>query len=487
MTERALKPAREERRQGRGRGRPPSILFRLVLGYTAATLVMLSLVAALMHEGLKRNFETEDAELLSDSVTTVRHLVGEQPENLHEVKEMILESAAGHQLEKQYGRLLDSSGKVLVETPGAGDLLPPAEHFPGPLPADNLAESLSRARSPTGIPLFLLAAKIERGNGAAPYVFQVALDIHHLDHWMDGYRNTLILMCAVATGLAALMAWAITRRGLRPLVNITAAAQKVTEPGLTAFAGIGSQPWPRELSALAREFDQMLERLRKSFERLSSFTADAAHEFRTPLSNLLGSTSLILSRPRPAEEYRALLESNAEEYQRLARMTQSLLFLARADGSALELKPEGVNALQAIHEVLDFFAALAEEKGIILDGSGGGTVRADAGLLRMALSNLVSNAVHHTPAGGKVSVAFVAGRTGAGVFTVKDEGTGIPEADQSQIFERFYQVDKSRTTSGGAGSGLGLAIVKTIMELHRGTVLLERGPPAGAQFQLRFP
>lgn len=482
MIERTVTPAK-----GRNRFRPLSLTARLVLGYTAISLVMISLVAMILHRGVYRNFEVEDAELLSDNIATLRRVMAEHPDNIHEVSELVMESAASHQLEKLYGRLTDASGKVILETPGTPAIMPPPPSLPPPLPAEKLPELPHRLKSPSGVPLFLAGGLVKDPKGGAPMVYQVALDIHHLEHWMDGYRRTLIFMCLGSTAAAGLVGWLVTRKGLQPLKAITGAAQGVTASGLSQAAPIGAQAWPRELSALAFEFDNMLDRLRMAFHRLSTFTADAAHEFRTPLNNLLGSTSLMLSRPRDSEEYRTLLESNAEEYQRLNRMIQSLLFLARADDSSMALKPDGVNAAEAIREVMDFFSALAEEKGILLSGSGNGTLQADPGLLRMALTNLVSNAIRHTPSGGRVSLSFVNGRDGAGTFSVEDEGGGIAEAHEAHIFERFYRVDESRTVSGSSGSGLGLAIVKTIMRLHGGEVCLKSAPPLGSTFLLLFP
>ena len=157
-------------------------------------------------------------------------------------------------------------------------------------------------------------------------IYQAALDNVHVVERLETYRLKLLAVVAGASVVTALLGWFITRRSLRPLKEITATAQRITATGLDEH--IGGKAWPEELALLAVEFDRMLARLRDSFERLSQFTAGAAHEFRTPLNNLLGATSLALARPRSAEEYRVLLETNVEEYQRLTHMMDSLLFLA---------------------------------------------------------------------------------------------------------------------------------------------------------------
>jgi two-component system, OmpR family, heavy metal sensor histidine kinase CusS len=233
----------------------------------------------------------------------------------------------------------------------------------------------------------------------------------------------------------------------------------------------------------------MLGRLRGSFERLSQFTADAAHEFRTPLNNLLGGTSLALSRPRSADDYRALLETNIEEYQRLSDMVERLLFLARADNAQTVVRRQPVEAVAALREVADFFSALAEERDIALTCEGGGKVTADPELLRMALTNLVSNALRHSPPGGSVRLTADDHDRGNLIIAVKDEGAGIAPEHLPRVFERFYRVDESRSTGGGltGSSGLGLALVKTIMELHGGSVSVESTPGRGSVFRLLFP
>jgi two-component system heavy metal sensor histidine kinase CusS len=228
----------------------------------------------------------------------------------------------------------------------------------------------------------------------------------------------------------------------------------------------------------------MLERLDESFNRLSQFTADAAHEFRTPLNNLMGATSLLLSRERPAAEHREALEAHLEQYDRLNRMIESLLFLARADGetAAPETRPLAGGPL--VREVAEFFAPLAEESGLALTVSGEATLRADESLLRMALSNLLANALRFTPPGGTVALAITPSDHGRTVVTVADTGCGIAPEHLAKIFDRFYRVEAARS-SGGAG--LGLALVRTIMTLHHGTVTATSQVGRGTTFHLEFP
>lgn len=462
-----------------------ALTWRLVAGYTLATLLTLTVATIFLHRGLRRSFEIEDGELLSDSISAVRREVLKHPGDLHETEELIRQSAGDRQIEKYYGRLFDGD-RVVAESPGAAEVMPPLRDFPAPVAADQSFAAVTAATSPNGNPAYLGAALVARGPGKAPLLYQVALDTRHVEEWLLGYRHTLTWMVAAASLVTALLGWIITRRGLRPLQEITAAAQRITASGLDER--ISGKAWPRELASLALEFDDMLARLRSSFERLSQFTADAAHEFRTPLNNLLGASSLALARPRSEEEYRALIEANLEEFQRLHHMMENLLFLARADHTEAILKPETLEAASALREVAEFFSALAEDRGIALECQATGTLTADPSLVRMALSNLVSNALRYSPAGTKVTLEAAPSGSGM-ILAVRDEGPGIAPQHLPRLFDRFYRVEASRTNTGASsgGSGLGLALVKTIMELHGGTATVESTAGSGTVFRLHFP
>ena len=471
-------------------GPPPrralALTWRLVAGYTLVALLTLSVAAFVLHRGLRRSFEIEDGEVLSESVSAVRREVLRHPGDLHEASEIILHLAGDRQIEKYYARLLDENGRVIVETPGGGEVIPDPAIFPEPAAAGQFIPGVSPAKSPNGNPAWLAAALVARAPGETPLVYQIAMDTRHVEAWLREYRHDLTLMVAGATAATALLGWFITRRSLRPLKEITATAQRITASGLDGQ--IGCRVWPGELASLATEFDRMLSRLRESFDRLSQFTADAAHEFRTPLNNLMGGTSLALARPRSAEDYRAILEANLEEYHRLSHMMDSLLFLARADNAQTVLQREPVVTAETMHQVVDFFSALAEERDVHLTCAGEASLTADSTLLRMALTNLVSNALRHAPGGTAVSLKAEE-NDGTVILSVRNEGPGIPAEHLSRVFDRFYRAEESRANTSGytGGSGLGLALVKTIMRLHGGSAMVESIPGTETIFRLHFP
>lgn len=457
---------------------------RIVLGYTVAAMVTLAVAGLVLYRGLRHTFEIEDAENLADHVRMLRREMSQRPDDLSAATEIIMDAADERRVEKCYGRLMDEQHRVLVETPGFSKFAPPDGVFPRAMRLQEDVTEVMGAKSRDGTPTFLVAARVGRGSLHPPLVYEVVMDATRVEGWLKDYRFEFGCMVAGGTLLSGLLAWGITRGALHPLHQITRKMQRVTASGMSER--VGTRRWPQELAALAAEFDKMLERLRASFQRLSQFSADAAHEFRTPLNNLMMATSLTLARERTAEEYRHALAGNLDEFERLKRMMDSLLFLARADNAEAVLHKSALNAAAVVADVLDFFSAVAEESGVSLSCEGACRVSADETLLRVALTNLVSNALRHAPGGGQVTVR-VHGEGAGSEIAVKNTGTCIPAAHLPRLFDRFYRADAARTGGGDSGVGLGLALVKAIMDLHHGTVVVTSDEREGTCFRLHFP
>jgi two-component system, OmpR family, heavy metal sensor histidine kinase CusS len=266
---------------------------------------------------------------------------------------------------------------------------------------------------------------------------------------------------------------------LRPIREITSAAQAITASALSER--VSTQSWPRELATLAAEFDRMLERLEDSFERLSRFSSNIAHELRTPISNLMGETEVALGRSLTAEQYREVLASSLEEYQRLSHFIDSLLFLARAETANLQIHKSDFAAQESISAVMEFYEPLAKESDVELTNTGKARIRGDEPLFRRAISNLLSNALRHVSPGGSVTIEAGSEPT-AVIVVVKDNGGGVAPKDLPKLFDRFYRGENSRD-----GVGLGLSIVKSIMSLHHGSVQVASEPGKGTTVILRFP
>src|SRR5437773_10789916 len=241
--------------------------------------------------------------------------------------------------------------------------------------------------------------------------------------------------------------------------------------------------WPRELQPLAIAFDEMLKRLDDSFTRLSQFSADLAHELRTPIANMLGEAQVALSRGRRSAEYRETIESTIGECERLSGIVDNLLFVARADAAREPVARKQFDARAAVEKIAAFYQTIAEEHHVAISCSGKGQISADPALFERAVGNLVDNALRFTPDNGSIQIALAERATDFEV-AVRDNGSGIAPEHLPRVFDRFYRAESSR---GSDGAGLGLALVKSIVDLHGGTAKVQSGIGRGTTVTLAFP
>lgn len=298
----------------------------------------------------------------------------------------------------------------------------------------------------------------------------IGLDISHHQAFMAEFRRILVLAMLLAAAAAAALGWAVTHAGLRPLRRITALAADLDASRLGAR--LPETRVPPEIKSLVVAFNAMLARLQDSFQRLSDVSADIAHELRTPISNLTLQTQVALNAARDADQYREVLYSSLEEYERMGQMIGDMLFLARADHGLLHPTADVLDLAAQVRDLFDYFDAWAEERGVSLVSTGSACARADPLMLRRALSNLLSNAIRHTGAGQQVRVELEDDGRLVRIF-VENPGPPIPPEQAARLFERFYRADPARGRRGetaGSGTGLGLAIVKSIIEAHGGAV-----------------
>ncbi|GLH43568.1 two-component sensor histidine kinase [Pseudomonas atacamensis] len=296
------------------------------------------------------------------------------------------------------------------------------------------------------------------------------LDITHHQHFLTRMQHLIWLTVGLSALATALLgAWA-ARSGLRPLRRMSAVARGISAQSLNAR--LPEEKMPPELAEMAYSFNAMLERLDDSFQRLSAFSADIAHELRTPLSNLLTHTQVTLTRPRALEDYREALHSNLEELQWMAQLVNDMLYLAKADHGLLMPKREPLALADEADMLLEFFAPLAEDAGVSLSREGEARIEGDRGMLRRALSNLLDNALRFTPAEGYVRLSIVdEGETVR--VCVENSGEGISAQLLPRLFDRFYRADPARQEGSSEHAGLGLAITQSIVRAHGGTIHCE--------------
>ncbi|HVZ44868.1 MAG TPA: heavy metal sensor histidine kinase [Ramlibacter sp.] len=303
------------------------------------------------------------------------------------------------------------------------------------------------------------------------------------------WANLQIALWAAAV-LASLFGVWIARQILTDVRRFGATASRINALELRERLDLGSVPTELVESAVA--FNRMLDRLEAGFDRLAQFSSELAHDLRTPIGNLMGEAQVALSRSRSADEYRAVIESSVEEYERLSRMIGNMLFLARADNNPAAIELRWIDLDAALERVIGYFELLAEERGVSLrlevraPAGAGHRAWADETMLVRAVSNLVSNALHYAPRETVVLISAAVDAQGACALHVQNEGPAIAPGHHALIFERFYRVDASRQGSA-SGSGLGLAIVRSIMDMHAGRACVESAPGRPTVFTLEFP
>jgi two-component system, OmpR family, heavy metal sensor histidine kinase CusS len=350
-------------------------------------------------------------------------------------------------------------------------------------PADQriVVEHLSRWESDPQVPVRGIASFAQLRDGTRIRIL-VARSMQDRAAMLQSYQR-LIWLTELLTLVAAVVAsYVAIRRALRPLRTIAAGALTVNTERLDSRIEVGSAP--PEVQQLVGSLNQMLQRLEQGFRRLWEFTADLAHDLRTPIGNIRGSSEVTLSRARSASEYQATLASTIEECDRLSVMIENVLFLARADSPQFALHRLNLNAGDELRRIAEYFEGLAEDAGVAIVVHGDAQISAARDLFRRAVSNLLANALRYTANGGVIELTADDSGTGTTV-TVRNPGPGISPADLPRVFDRFYRGDPARS-GAGASSGLGLAIVKTIMDLHGGSACAT-SRDGQTEFQLTFP
>ena len=315
---------------------------------------------------------------------------------------------------------------------------------------------------------------------------QIAIDVSQKEKLLARYRFWFWAILLATFAIFPLVGYQIARHGIRPVEEMATTARHISSTNLRER--ILPEGYPFELASLASTFNQMLDRLEESFERISRFSADIAHDLRTPVNNIRGEAEVALARARSADEYRDVLESCLEEAVRLSDLIGDLLFLARAESPLTHLRRERVDVGELLGGVREYYEASAADGGVSLNTAVADEpviAELDRTLLQRAVGNLVSNALAHTPPGGAVVLETSADSSTIRI-EVSDTGVGIPAEALPRVFDRFFRVDSSRS-QGSGGTGLGLAIVKSIALLHGGNVEISSQPGRGTQVTLHMP
>ena len=312
-----------------------------------------------------------------------------------------------------------------------------------------------------------MKAQVHLANEAEPMTAWLNLDITRHMHFVETLRWWLVIGLAISALISAGLGWLVARSGLKPVAQVTQVAASMSAGSLKERIPMDSVP--RELELLVTSFNAMLARLEESFARLSNFSADIAHELRTPISSLRTHTEVILTRKRAPEDYEVNLYSNLEDLNRLSSIIDGMLFLAKSD-NGLVLPAKGKVELRSVVEKLfEYYQLLADDTGLKLQAYGDGAVYGDVTMLDRVISNLLSNALRYAPPDSTISVKIEPyGRMIN--LSVVNPGEEIASEHLPRLFDRFYRVDPARREGATNNAGLGLAIVKSLVDVHEGKV-----------------
>jgi two-component system heavy metal sensor histidine kinase CusS len=438
----------------------------LTLAFACTTLLLVGLGSAYLYYSLGQILTQEGEDDLEwEAAAAVRRL-NESPNALH--REFLTITA------NVWVRIFDASGQVVNQSTGIDEAVPLRTH-----PLQSTAGSWEEVKGAHGERIRIFYASYSAGH------VQVIRNFNPEDRRLLRFRRTLFLTLGLTSVAAALVGFALARKGLAPLKHLADQAKNIHPEALSTRLQL--EIVPLELRPLIEALNHSLSRLESAFQRLSTLNADMAHELRTPLHSLRLEAERILSLPDLSETTEDSLVGMMETLDHMGVMIGQMLFLARNEDPSTVIEPVELNALDLLMSVKEPFESLAEEKSLRIEVSAAADLhlRGDATLLRRAFHNLVDNAIRYAPVGSCVSLEARELPTGL-ALEVLDHGEGMSAEFQSSIGQRFIRPDRSRSRITG-GTGLGLAIVQSIAKLHGAVLEIESHPAETTRIRLLFP
>lgn len=437
---------------------PVSISARLIFLISIALSFALLLFSWIMINSVVLHFKQQDEYTLNQMNLTISSLLSEsidsESEHFTRIKTIINE----HQDIIVY--LVDNDGNELISPTANTDIITQLKNY-DPI-KDNADEYLEDYRLSES---FIDISADNHNQKKYRLVTALSLNFHH--DYINSLINSLIISAILLCLFTIFVVYFLVIKGLKPLKDVSNKIKTVTSENLSIR--LDPTAVPAELKQLTLSFNEMLVKIEDVFVRQTNFSADIAHEMRTPITNLMTETQISLNKNRTKEELVEVLYSNLEEYNRLSRMISDMLFLAQADDNMLIPEKKLINIKSEIELIFDYFEFLAEDNEIKLKLMGNAQpILADKDMLRRAITNLLSNAIRYTPKGDTISVNLTNINNGIEII-ISNPGHKIPVEHLPKLFDRFYRVDKSRQRKN-EGSGIGLAIVKSIILAHKGSI-----------------
>ncbi len=460
-----------------------SIRAKLVLWYTIVFAISGGALTTALYLLTSKTLADETDRFLGEEFDEFRHLALQNLAAPEQLRAAFAREVADERVFHLACRLHDTAtGKDLaaVASKKLDRVLPALGTVP--LSAARVYADLYVATS--GKQLRVLTCPLDATPGSA-YVLQLGVHNPRLERRTAFLQKYLFSILGALVVVAALGGWVLASRSLRPIDQVAAELSHIESTNLSARLAPGSTG--DEVDRLRRAINRMLERLSDAFGRLQAFTADAAHELRTPLAALQCRIETTLNRPKGEAEAREALSEALTQVGQLSALVDTLLLLARMDATPDLANPGPVDVSALLRDIAEPFGLLAEQRGVTLavEAPEPLVTQGDPTLLRRIFGNLLDNAVRYTPAGGRVA-ARAAREEGSCRVTVADTGIGIEPEALGHVFERFYRADASRSRDAG-GVGLGLSIVQRAVELHHGRVAIQSTPGKGTEVTVWLP
>jgi two-component system heavy metal sensor histidine kinase CusS len=455
-----------------------SLTLRLALVFALLAFALLATLGVALYRELERELIMRDDAALISRVDQLRNLLNDSNTlDLIKTKPELFQNMLGNR-ESVLSIAAPGHKPLLLVNPGGIDL----PSVPT-VPKDHVLELADVHHFPgiNGVPYASVSAAIDSGDLGSLQVTTGRL-MTERTAMLASYRLRVYILASIAAITLALVGYLLVHRGLRPLRRLARHAHGVGVGNLDQR--LESHGAPKELSPMIDAFNTMLERLAKGFVQLGQVSTDMAHELRTPINNLLGETQVALQQNRSVDSYQQLLASNVEELERLARMLDNMLFLARSDATSALRQRQELHAWDEVERIADYFEGLAGDVDMRIHAEGKGVIWAEPMLLRRALANLCANAIKYGAPGSELVIRAVPDTLGI-YLTVSNQGETIAGEHLPRLFERFYRVDEARERSAQS-NGLGLSIVATIMQLHNGRYSV-RSQAGVTCFELFFP
>jgi heavy metal sensor kinase len=463
---------------------------RLTLWYVTALALVLAIFGAAFYVLLSRALHTRMDNGLRSLIEVSTRSLSNDLEEGQSIISAALSTSAELATPEQSLLIFDPSGRLLAEN-----------H-----PKDNFQMRLPELSSIPEEKAGLYTVRELGGDGAADYrvaarrvtippknvtyVLLASQSLDAVDDELALLRKPLLFAASVALLLAGLGGWLLARKSLAPVVAMAGSARRIGAENLNQQLPIANSR--DELGQLGSTFNELLARLRTSFELQRRFMADASHELRTPLSIMRTTASVTLRKPsRGEDEYREAIQMMDEQSRRLSRIVKDMFVLSRADAGHYPLNKSSFYLNDLLEEVARAGCLLAEYKSVTIDiaNSTEAGFHGDEDLLRRMTMNLVDNAIKYTSAGGMVRLSLTR-ESDNYIISVSDTGPGIPFEAQARVFDRFYRANIERTDSEEAvsdGTGLGLAIARWIAQAHDGALELARSDQRGTTFIVKLP